>query len=455
MRKPASKGFMKDQFDWDLYPQAEKFLEKHVAAFLKKNSVARSLAKRMERETSTRFFDWIDHLVLPEASVRELEQLGFEEKKSETEGERVFTNHDTIWFPVLLGKGREIALKPERLDHFLQMMGKGQEREGEMFAPYRKSIIHTERGVVLSAVERRGYDGFVVNKGTDVRKYKEALEAFFCRQRYFASDKEGMDATLKLVKQFTGKLASARVADAFFRTERVYWQRRNRPGQVQKSRQDRLGLGWGNHDHHTYRSSREEFIRLIKIFEAMGYNCREQFHAGEKAGWGAQILEHPVCNIIVFSDVDLTIQEKEKDFAHRELQHRKELGTVGLWIGLHGESMLQAGMHHLEARFEFEKLRTDLKKININTLPPFSDFPFLKQAFVQSEFWQIEKKRLDSLLKAGSITRTQYKQFLSKGARGSHLENLQRRQGFKGFNQDSVSAIITVTDPRKMTIKGA
>jgi len=30
-----------------------------------------------------------------------------------------------------------------------------------------------------------------------------------------------------------------------------------------------------------------------------------------------------------------------------------------------------------------------------------------------------------------------------------HLENLQRKGGFKGFNQKSVSVIISATDPRK------
>ena len=31
---------------------------------------------------------------------------------------------------------------------------------------------------------------------------------------------------------------------------------------------------------------------------------------------------------------------------------------------------------------------------------------------------------------------------------GSHLENLERKGGFKGFNQKAVSAIIAATDPR-------
>jgi len=32
---------------------------------------------------------------------------------------------------------------------------------------------------------------------------------------------------------------------------------------------------------------------------------------------------------------------------------------------------------------------------------------------------------------------------------GSHLENLQRKGGFKGFNQHAVSVIIAETDPRR------
>jgi len=47
------------------------------------------------------------------------------------------------------------------------------------------------------------------------------------------------------------------------------------------------------------------------------------------------------------------------------------------------------------------------------------------------------------------IDEKQFSQFVSEGAIGSHLENLQRKGGFKGFDQNSVSAIIEATDPRK------
>lgn len=195
---------------------------------------------------------------------------------------------------------------------------------------------------------------------------------------------------------------------------------------------------------------------MIKLFEKMGYECREKYYAGDKAGWGAQILEHKVCNIVVFTDVDLNPEETSLDFAHQPFtMSETKLGTVGLWIGLHGESILQAGMHHLEARFVFEKLTTDLNSSGVEVMQPFSHFDFLKQAFTKGEVWPVEKSRLDILLKSGMITKPQYEDFLKNGAIGSHMENLERDQGFKGFNKTSVTKIIMETDPRKQNMTGA
>ena len=81
-------------------------------------------------------------------------------------------------------------------------------------------------------------------------------------------------------------------------------------------------------------------------------------------------------------------------------------------------------------------------------MKPFSDFAFLRQAFTEGERWQVEPERIQALLEAGLISREQADGFKKSGAIGSHLENLQRRGGFKGFNQKSVSAIIQATDPR-------
>lgn len=452
-----------DHFDWELYPQTEDLFVQHISTFLKNNSFAYKLSSGMEQETSTRFLDWIDHMVLPEdiRSVTAMKEAGFEEAGyiEAPKGIRVFIHRGAIFFPVLLAKKRftEVVLKPERLDHFIQVMGKGLSIEGSIYGPYRKVVVSIQGDYILSAVERRGYNGFCVSEKTteDIWEYRQALEAFFCRQRHYESREEGMYAIQKLIEDVSKRLTPARVTDAFFRAERAYWEKRNWAGQIQKARQDRLGLGWGNHDHHTYRSSRENFTRLIKVFDTLGFSCREQFFAGQEAGWGAQVLEHPECNVVLFTDIDLLKEERDKNFTREGLTQTPHLGTVGLWVELHGESILQSGLHHLAARFNFEKLRSDLKQLNINTMNPFSSFEFLKQAFTEGETWRVDKKRLDGLLEKGSVPQVQHEMFHKSGAIGSHLENIERTQGFKGFNQHSVSAIITATDPRKYKVHGA
>jgi hypothetical protein len=216
-----------------------------------------------------------------------------------------------------------------------------------------------------------------------------------------------------------------------------------------------MGLGWANRDHQAFRCSRENFSRIVRIFESLGMRSRERFYAGAQAGWGAQVLEHPVTKEAVFADVDLEPGESAGDFAHDGLSPRSEVGTVGLWVGLHGESILSAGLHHLAVLVDYEKSSQMLPSQDVGVMSPFSSFPFLKQAFTEGHIWNVDRGRLDTLLKAGSIDKEQYSLFSSSGAIGGHVEIIERNYGFKGFNQDSVSAIIKATDPRAQHEKGA
>src|SRR5207237_9019527 len=93
--------------------------------------------------------------------------------------------------------------------------------------------------------------------------------------------------------------------------------------------------------------------------------------------------------------------------------------------------------------------RDEVKECGVTAMKAFSDVDFLRQAFTEGERWPVRRERAERLLSAGLITREQFEQFLKEGALGSHLENLQRHGGFKGFNQKSVSVVIAATDPRK------
>ena len=152
--------------------------------------------------------------------------------------------------------------------------------------------------------------------------------------------------------------------------------------------------------------------------------------------------------IAVFADVDLAPGEVDGDFAHQPLVPQAELGTIGLWCALHGDSMLSAGLHHVAGRFDFEAATASLADWGIDMMEPFSTFSYLKQAFTKGERWNVSQGRLEELTAARRIDAVQAERFAREGAVGSHLENIQRGEGFKGFNQQMVSDIIRRTDPR-------
>jgi hypothetical protein len=105
-------------------------------------------------------------------------------------------------------------------------------------------------------------------------------------------------------------------------------------------------------------------------------------------------------------------------------------------------------MHHLEGQFDFELLRDDLAALGVASMAPFSTLPHLHQAFTEPERWPVSAHRLTPLVASGAITAAQAEEFATVGAPGSHLENLARRGGFKGFNQANVSTTMRATDPR-------
>lgn len=455
-RKAKMKGNSMDNFAWECQPAAAAIVASLVDDFCQRSLAARKLGERMLRETGTRLFDWVDFIGLREDQVdgRALSEAGFTLRQ---EDGAMIAEHEGGMFPTLwLGcPSRRLGIKVESVADFLHVHGLGNTAvDGAPWSRLRMARLDSEEDAELWIVERHGYLGFAVREPSvdEVAAVLRHEEAFCCRQRRFERDEDGFDYAQELIEEAVVELGVDRACDLFFKAEREYWLSRNRAGRLQKARQDALGLGWGNHDHHTYRSGRRHFIRLIGLLETLGLTCRERFYAGVEAGWGAQVLEQRTCRLMVFADVDLSPDEVTGDFAHEPLEPRGELGTVGLWCALHGEAVLQAGMHHLEAQFAFDAAREQLAREGVRNMAPFTDFAFLKQAFTQGEMWPVEPGRLAAVRAAGYITHEQAEQFARHGALGSHLEILQRDEGYKGFNQTGISHIIRRTDPRGETV---
>jgi len=453
---PASGGA--PAFDWPLAYEAEQFLRGEIEACLAKHGGARRLAERMRDETGTDFYEWVDHLVIGPGREAELRAVGLSLATAEAPAGVAVWHHPRAMMPRVLVPAdlttadgpAVLAIKPESLEGFLAKQGFDRVIEGRRGARLRRAVLGAEGGVQLEAVDRLGYRGFVVDEPAAdfATKVGQARALFHARRRDFGDDAAGFAHADEVLTAVLALVPRDVACELFFAEERVFWESRNHAARVQKRRQDALGLGWGNHDHHTFRCSRRHFGDLVNFLGRLGLEKRERFYAGDEAGWGAQVMEAPAVGIVVFADVDLQPGEVDIDFAAQPLAPLPALRTVGLWCALHGDSFLQAGMHHLEARVDFARLRAQLAAEGIATMKPFSDFPFLKQAFTEGERWTVRPERIAALLQAGQVTAAQAGGFAREGAIGSHLENLQRKGGFKGFNQKAVSAIIAATDPR-------
>lgn len=449
-----------DNFNWPLAYEAEALLSTHINAFLEKNAFAARLAQRMHAETGTEFFEWTDHFVVSQNHEAAFRAVGFVTEVTDVATFHTVLAHPHAMLPRVIVSLKadpvpapiSLAIRPEFLADFMGRHGLTGAIIGGPCARYRIVAVSEENGTLLQAVERLGYRGFIVSEprpgfADAVLKVRELWRT---RKRNFANDDDGAKHAFDVQKQCIDLVGVDVACELFFAEEREYWMFRNRAGRVQKRRQDTLGLGWANHDHHTYRCSRHHFPDLVKFMENLGLSKRERFYAGAEAGWGAQVMETPSVGIVVFADVDLLPNEVDGDYAAKRLPEVGKAGTVGLWCGLHGDSFLQAGMHHLEARFNHPLLRDQLAAEGINTMKPFSDFPFLKQAFTEGERWAVDPARVEKLRTKGLITDAQAAAFTKDGAIGSHMENLERKGGYKGFNQKAVSAIIAAVDPRNV-----
>src|SRR5262249_29523400 len=147
--------------------KTEAFVSERIQSALEGNSCARRLNERMKRETSTRFADWVDHLVLSgRAGVeQELVGLGYEREGGHAAlGAPVYVHHGGM-FPrvVVTPKSgpdvREVAIKVESIAEFSRAHDLGLEIVGYPLGPYRHAAIAGE-ATALGVVERRGYVGF-------------------------------------------------------------------------------------------------------------------------------------------------------------------------------------------------------------------------------------------------------------------------------------------------------
>ena len=441
---------MRSDRSWTTQPAAAAVVHGVLADALTRVPEAAALAQRLRGDIGVRMVDILDFIGVGDpALVDQFRSAGWVGDSAEP---GVLRN-PTGLFPAILTRaaGLSIGFKVEYAHEFVAAQGITASIEGAMHAPFRRVRYGGTDGVDFWAVERRGSTEFAPNDppSSTLRAAQLHLQSFRARRRQFDSIVLGYDHTDRLVERAVADLGPNWACWLWLRAEREYWESRNHAGRVQKARQDAHGIGWANQDHHTYDSSREWFHRCVGVLETLGFECRELFYAGDAAGWGSQILEQSAIGSVIFADIDLAPEELDIDFAHLHLQALPFLRRAGLWCALHGESMLTAGINHLECMYDHHQLHHQLERAGVKFMQPFSDFPHLYQALTEGEWWPVAPDVVDRLEQAALISAQQAEDFRLHGAIGSHLENLERNEGFKGFNQPGIDGVLRVLDPRQ------
>lgn len=430
---------------WQPVPKAERALLRFVDGFQHEFPELIELSQRLLDTCAVRLRDILDHILLPHDRWRDFLSTGWKHVSSGL-------LHNPLGnFPdVVVAQSPGVALRVESVEGFLQAQGFDAEIEGARSGPYRRARILSKSGVAAWVVERNGHVGYQVPEvnSSELRVTQDVLRRFRTRRRDFPSVTDGLRHLESLVDAALTEISPHVVCDAFFRVEREYWESRCAVARLQRERQQRAGIGWCNVDHHTFDSSRAHFAQTIRILEKLGYRCRELLYAGHLAGWGSQILEQPVLRNTIFADIDLAPEELHIDFAHMPLDLLPRHRRAGLWCALHGESMLEAGLNHVAALCDQVRLRTQLSALGIKMMAPFSAFSVLYQELSEGEWWPVESSRIDGLERQGHLDPLEAADFRRRGAIGSHFENIQRNEGFKGFNQPGIDGVLVIIDPR-------
>ena len=431
---------------WTRQPRAEQALGHVLGLASERSAYLRHFAQRLLAGAGVRVRDIVDHIEIADREdLARLTDAGW----SRDDG-GVLRNPSGLFPPVLEGAGFVVWLRVECLDVFSAATGYADAIDGPRHGPLRRAFAAREPEIAIGIVERNGYPGFDLPavSAARVRDARVHLNAMKSRRREFDTIEAGLAHTERLVERAVGDLGPHRACDLWLKAERDFWMRRCPAGRLQKHRQDAAGIGWSNIDHHTYDGSRRHFQHTIRILEKLGYELREMLYAGELAGWGSQVLEQPVIGSTVFADVDLAPAELTLDFAHDHLPDLPRHRRAGLLSELLGESILEAGLNHVAGLFDQRALRAQLEAQGLRFMAPFSDFPHLYQELTTGDWAAVDPRRVDALESAGHIGAAEAESLRLEGSIVTHLENIERNDGYKGFNRDGIDSVLRKLDPR-------
>ena len=275
---------------WERQPAAAALLADWLDEAIGRNAWLRGFGERLHAESGNRLGDLVEMWIRPDdaATRDDLDRVGYEAQDVPADG--ALFHHPGGMFPRVLLTDREaveVGLKVESVADFAAANGLTPGFHGRPGELLRYAAAAKENGVSVYAIERRGTLVADCDRldSPSLVDQAEVLERFRARERNSADEAAGFNTLSTLVEDAVSRVGRDVACALFFAAERDFWCRRNAAARWQLARQERLGIGWANHDHHTYRSSRRHFHRLVALFELLGFHCRERFYPGPEAGW--------------------------------------------------------------------------------------------------------------------------------------------------------------------------
>ncbi len=351
------------------------------------------LEAKIAQRTASPLLDWVDalHLIAePQRRCKWIE-LGWLPSASSPDHEVLRFEGDELP-PIVLHTGltARLDLRVQSLESFLATHGLAFNAriQGSPGSPLRRAAWGQNGLRTFGVVERRGTFEFDPRRceALDPARLEHWAQMLRGRARCHSDDAKGLDELGRVLDQAVAELGEGPVASLFLSTEREYWQWRNQAARIQFRRQQGLGLGWGNHGKHIYRCSEELFEATQALFAKLGFVYKGDDDRQEHVR--RLELAHP------FSASRIVLET-----------YLGELGgsdphSPGMWTALHGESLMQAGMHRLCA---------------VQHRARAGD------CVGEGETWSVDPQRVRGLLRAGRISAEVAEELIERGAAGSEL----------------------------------
>lgn len=351
------------------------------------------LESKITQRTGSPLLDWVDALHLVAEPRRRAEWIGLGWMPAE-----IGPDHEVLRFegdelpPVVLHADltARLDLRVQSIEAFLAAHGLAFNArvKGAPGSALRRAQWGQGGLRAFGVVERHGTTAFDHRRCpvSDPARLEHWSQVLRGRQRSHRDDEQGLLQLGEQLERIAAELGEGPAASLFLSVEREYWQWRNQAAQIQFRRQQGLGLGWGNHGKHIYRCSAALFDATQALFAKLGYVYKGDDN--RKGNIRRLELAHPA------SATRIVIETALGDLEDTDVQ------GPGLWTALHGESLMQAGMHRLCA--VLHRARAG-------------------ECVGGGDLWTVDPQRVRSLVQSGRIAQEAADELLERGAVGSKL----------------------------------